>query len=88
MVDAMAADAPPGAFRNYLQVRARRLRDLAALQDAATLFQARYGRGVVKLEELVSAGLIAELPKDPLGFGFGLDAAGRPILNPVAAGGQ
>jgi hypothetical protein len=31
---------------------------------------------VKKLEELVSAGLIAELPKDPLGFGFGLDAAG------------
>jgi hypothetical protein len=88
MVDAMAADSPPGAFRNYLQVRARRLRDLAALQDAATLFQARQGRSVKKLEELVSAGLIAELPKDPLGFGFGLDAAGRPILNSVAAGGQ
>jgi hypothetical protein len=88
MVDAMAADSPPGAFRNYLQVRARRLRDLAALQDAATLFQARHGRGVKKLEELVSAGLIAELPKDPLGFGFGLDAAGWPILNSVAAGGQ
>ena len=85
MVDAMAADSPPGAFRNYLQVRANRLRDLAALQDAATLFQARQGRSVKKLEELVSAGLIAELPKDPLGFGFGLDAAGRPILNSVAA---
>ena len=88
MVDAMAADSPPGAFRNYLQVRARRLRDLAALQDAATLFQARQGRSVKKLEELVSAGLIAELPKDPLGFGFGLDAAGRPILNSGAAGRQ
>lgn len=88
MVDAMAADSPPGAFRNYLQVRARRLRDLASLQDAATLFQARQGRSVKKLEELVSAGLIAELPKDPLGFGFGLDAAGRPILNSGAAGRQ
>jgi hypothetical protein len=88
MVGAMAEHSPPGAFRKYLQVRANRLRDLAALQDAATLFQARHGRGVKKLEELVSAGLIAELPKDPLGFGFGLDAAGWPILNSVAAGGQ
>jgi hypothetical protein len=88
MVDAMAANSPPGAFRNYLQVRAHRLRDLAALQDAATLFRARQGRAVKKLEELVSAGLIAEVPKDPLGFGFGLDAAGWPILNSVAAGGQ
>jgi hypothetical protein len=58
MVDAMAANSPPGAFRNYLQVRARRLRDLAALQDAATLFREVTGRaGWKKLEELVSSWL-------------------------------
>jgi hypothetical protein len=45
MVDAMAANSPPGAFRNYLQVRADRLRDLAALQDAATRFRASAWQG-------------------------------------------
>jgi len=81
MVEAMAAGSPPGAFRNYLQVRARRLRDLAALQNAVTLFRERHGRGVEKLQDLVSSGLLAELPKDPLGYGFGLDASGWPMLN-------
>ena len=81
MVEAMAAGSPPGAFRNYLQVRARRLRDLAALQNAVTLFRERHGKGVEKLQDLVSSGLLAELPKDPLGYGFGLDASGWPMLN-------
>ena len=81
MVEAMAANSPRGAFRNYLQVRAKRLRDLAALQSAVTLFRERYGKRVDKLDDLVSSGLMAELPKDPLGVGFGLDASGWPILS-------
>lgn len=81
MVEAMAENSPRGAFRNYLQVRAKRLRDLAALQNAVTLFRERYGRGVEKLDDLVSSGLLAELPTDPLGVGFGLDASGWPILS-------
>ena len=81
LVEAMASDARPGAFRNYLQVRAGRLRDLATLQSAVAMFRQRYGKDVERLDELVSSGLIAELPKDPLGLGFGLDASGWPILN-------
>lgn len=85
LVGAMAADSAPGAFRNYLEVRARRLRELAALQEAATLFQQRYGRRIASLDDLVSTGLIAELPNDPLGNGFTLDASGWPILGLTAA---
>ncbi len=81
MVDAMAADSPAGAFRNYLKVRAGRLRDLAALQDAVRLYRERYGKGVEHLDELVSSGLIAEIPKDPLLYGYGLDASGWPMFN-------
>jgi ABC-2 type transport system ATP-binding protein len=75
------------AFRNYLQVRAGRLRDLAACRRRDA-FSERYGRGCRKLDDLVSSGLIAELPKDPLGFGFGLDASGWPILNSTLRSGQ
>ena len=81
MVVAMAAESPPGTFRNYLQVRADRLRDLDRLQSAATQYRERYGKGVDRLADLVAAGLLAELPEDPLGFGFGLDAVGWPVLN-------
>jgi len=88
MVGAMAEDAPRGAFRNYLQVRADRLRDLATLQEAAARFRERYGKDIQRLDELVNSGLITELPKDALGFGFGLDATGRPILHPSSEGKQ
>ena len=81
MVSAMAEDSPRGAFRNYLKVRAQRLRDLATLQDAAKRFRERFGKDVEKLDELVSSGLIAAIPADPLGFGYGLDASGSPIFN-------
>ncbi len=86
MVEAMATDAPRGAFRNYLQIRAKRLRDLTTLQNAVTLFRERFGKGVENLEDLVSTGLIAELPKDPLGYGFALDASGWPKLNSTPSG--
>jgi hypothetical protein len=80
MVEAMAENSPRGAFRNYLKVRARRLRDLAALQSAALVFRERYGRSVDRLDDLVSSGLVAEIPKDALGLGFGLDASGWPVF--------
>lgn len=86
MVEAMAADSPPGAFRNYLKVRAARLRDLAALQGAAELFRVRHGKGLERLEDLVADGLVAALPEDPLGEGFGLDSQGRPKLNSTSSG--
>ena len=81
MVEAMAADSPAGNFRNYLRVRAQRLRDLERLQNAAKEYRERFGRGVERLDDLVTAGLLQEIPKDPLGFGFGLDASGSPMIN-------
>ncbi|MBE2260231.1 MAG: hypothetical protein IAE88_15325 [Rhodobacteraceae bacterium] len=83
LVDAMAANSPPGAFRNYLKMRAARLQDLATLQDAVQRFRERFGKDVQKLDDLVSSGLIAEIPADPLGFGYRLDAGGSPTFNPT-----
>ncbi|MBK7673950.1 MAG: hypothetical protein IPJ27_03830 [Candidatus Accumulibacter sp.] len=87
MVDAMAANSPPGAFRNYLQVRARRLRDLAALQDAATLFPGQAGQGC----ETGGTGerwFDRRTAERPAGLWLRPRCGRSAILNSVAAGGQ
>ncbi len=80
MVHAMADNAPSGNFRHYLAVRAKRLQDLAVLQEAAKRYTGQQGKPPANLQTLVDAGLIAAIPKDPLGFGFAIDASGSPIL--------
>lgn len=80
LVGAMAASAPAGAFRAYLQVRADRLKQLADLRKLAVIYKERNGRGLAKISELLEAGLIATLPVDPLGVGFSVDAEGMPVF--------
>ncbi|MDZ4254084.1 MAG: hypothetical protein U1A72_16055 [Sulfuritalea sp.] len=80
IVDAMAAQARRKDFADYLRVRAQRLRDLGVLRRAAVVYSDRHGKPLVELSELVSAGLVAKLPVDPFGFGFGVDPNGVPVL--------
>ena len=75
-----------GMHQPAVSAALKRLRDLAALQNAVTLFRERFGKGVEKLEDLVSTGLVAELPEDPLGYGFALDTSGWPKLNSTPSG--
>lgn len=81
IVDAMAAQAKRKDFADYLRVRAQRLRDLGVLRRAAIVYAERHGKPLVELAELVSAGLVAKLPVDPFGFGFGVDPNGVPVLH-------
>lgn len=80
IVDAMAAQTKRKDFADYLHQRSRRLRDLAALRQAASSYRERFGRSPEALHDLVRAGLIAEEPADPFGLGFGLNAEGVPIF--------
>lgn len=80
IVDAMAAQAKRKDFADYLRVRAQRLRDLGVLRRAAIVYSDRHSKPLVELSELVSAGLVAKLPVDPFGFGFGVDPNGVPVL--------
>ena len=80
LVEAMAKNAPPGGFKRYLGLRAQRLRTLAHMQDLARQYRDRTGRDLRDLQELVDAGLIAAIPKDPIGFGYTVSAAGEPML--------
>lgn len=84
LVGAMAASAPAGAFRAYLQVRADRLKQLADLRKLAVIYKERNGRGLAKISELVEGGLIASLPIDPLGVGFSVDSEGMPVFKSSA----
>ena len=80
VVESMAGQAKRTDFRNYLLQRVQRLRDLVALRKAADDFQQKTGKPPKKLEQLVTAGYMANLPVDPFGFGYALDEKGRPIL--------
>lgn len=81
VVESMAKQARRKDFRNYLLLRAQRLRDLLALRKAADVFRRETGLSPKTLDQLVAAGLIPALPVDPFGFGFSLDAGGIPLLN-------
>lgn len=80
LVDNMAKSSPAGAFRRYLELRAKRLRDLEQLKGIAADYQMKFGRRLESLDQLVAAGMIKALPVDPLGAGYMLDAAGEPAF--------
>lgn len=84
LVDAMAKNAPPGGFKKYLGLRAQRLRDLARLQELALQYRATTGRDLGDLQELVAAGLIDAIPRDPIGFGYTVGPNGEPMLKTTA----
>lgn len=80
IVGNMADSAPPGGFKRYMKVRVERLRSLDALKQAASVFAEQKGRPLATLDELVDARLIDNLPADPLGVGFAVDASGEPVF--------
>jgi hypothetical protein len=80
VVSAMAATAPKGALRNYLQRRADRLQALASLREAAERYEQRFGRRLEHLDDLVASGILPALPADPFNQGYALDAQGQPVF--------
>lgn len=80
MVGAMAENAPQGAFRSYLKMRADRIRVLEDLRDAARAYRSKTGRPLESLDQLVGVGLLARMPVDPLGAGFVIGPDGLPMF--------
>lgn len=83
VVESMAKQAKRKDFRNYLLLRAQRLRDLLALRQAAERFRQKTGQPAQTLEQLVSNGFLATLPVDPFGIGYSLDDRGVPVFGSV-----
>lgn len=80
IVDAMADQTRSSGFRGYLKKRALRLRQLESLREATDVYRERHAYPPKRLEDLVVAGLLKELPVDPLGAGFALSPEGVPVL--------
>ena len=88
LVDGMAKSSPAGAFRRYLEMRAKRLRDLDQLKYLAAEYQSRFGRKLEQINDLVATGMINQIPVDPLGAGYTLDAAGEPTFGGTVPAGR
>lgn len=80
MIEGLMQSTRNAALKQYLGLRVQRLQGLLALREAAARFHATSGKPASRLDELVRAGFIAQLPADPLGQGYALDAKGQPIL--------
>lgn len=88
VVEAMAKQSNRGDFRRYLEQRVVRLKMLREMRAAAATYRQRFGRPSATLEELVTAGIVAAIPKVPFGFGFAIDKQGQVVLSnspPAAA---
>lgn len=80
VVEAMARESKRKDFRAYLEQRVVRLRMLQGLREAAATFRERFGRVPLKLDELLTSGILPALPQDPFGFGFEFDKRGEIVL--------
>lgn len=58
------------ALKRALEKRIGRLQGLALLRDAQKRFEQRYGRAPDDPADLVKAGILKQLPVDPLGIGY------------------
>lgn len=82
ILKAMAEQSRHPQVREYLLQRVGRLVQLDELEQAVALFRQRQGRAPHVLEELVHAGLIIRVPRDPLGKAFRIDANGQVLIAP------
>lgn len=53
-----------------LEARIQRLKGLVALREAQGRYEERMGRPLTHPNELISSGVLAEFPSDPLGLGY------------------
>jgi hypothetical protein len=83
VVESMARQAKRKDFRNYLLLRAQRLRDLLGLRQAAERYRQQHGAPPQFLEQLLRSGVLTTLPVDPFGIGYAIDAGGIPVFDSV-----
>lgn len=67
-------------LRQQLQVRIDRLDGLLALRAAHAEYLQKHGKAPAQLDDLLGLAGLQTLPQDPMQLGYGLDAAGLPIL--------
>ena len=76
-LDTMAKGTRDTKLKKVYELRRDALRAVKILSSATDRFRVEHGRMPVKLEELVSSGLIRRIPDDPYGGRFYLDRDGK-----------
>jgi hypothetical protein len=80
MLRAMLVDAPTRRFRKHLELRIQRLEGVAALETAVGRYATTHGGRPASLDQLIVAGLIDAVPRDPLGGHYALDGGGNVLV--------
>lgn len=76
----MAKQAKNKTLQSYLNARAQRVQSLLDLREATEKYRLAGLGKLSRLEQLVSSGMLDALPSDPVGNGFSVNAAGRPVF--------
>lgn len=80
MLEVMAVQSRYGSLRRQILLRAERVRHLIQLDEAVTSYTQRYHHLPTSLEDLMRSRILVELPQDPMGQGYMLDAQGKAQL--------
>lgn len=80
VVSEMAKQARRQDFRNYLELRVQRLQTLKRLREAAQVYEQRFSRPLRSVDELVSSGVLREIPPDPFKLGYQIGPDGQIAL--------
>lgn len=77
LLRAMAKEARHKAFAAFLEKRAVRLENMAALERAAAQFREQTGRLPSEPRAMVEAGMLSAVPVDPFGATYVVDPQGK-----------
>jgi thioredoxin-like negative regulator of GroEL len=84
LLDAMAEQARTPRLRKLFEKRALQARNLARIEDGLDLYRQRRAAPAPSIEALVQAGVLSEIPVDPLGGSYVLNPDGRVRIQPAA----
>jgi hypothetical protein len=78
-LDKLAQETTDAAFKDYIHQRKAKLAGLMLLRRAVKEYNQRVGRPPEQATDLLKAGVLAQLPIDPFGIGYVLNAAHEPM---------
>lgn len=83
----MARGSRHKGFAAFLEKRAKRLENLLAIDRALAAYAERFGTAAIRLDQLVGARVIAEIPVDPFGARYEIGSDGRASAKDVSRAG-
>jgi tetratricopeptide (TPR) repeat protein len=73
----MIRTARSESIKKQMIIRAEALEKILELEEAVSVYRKRYKEAPKKLDDLIRAGILRQIPKDPYGGSFYLDEQGR-----------